>query len=240
MVSTYVAIAEGWPDSEVHRANSWTGCRSSLAHPVANFAILHEGGASAEFEAMDYLAGRPHACLYSVSEGRPSSTLPLCGGRCLKLMVAEAQTTVPNGVDLVLAASDAERRLVADFMVSQFFGAHVEPVRRILAMASASGNAPLYWLSQLGKRVGAVTLNADAGALGIYNFCIDSRLRGRGLGSMALNAIARFACAAGLSLTLQCSPNLVSFYSRHNYEIVGHVDIWSLERKKSAVIMRGR
>lgn len=237
MVSTYLSIAAASPGAELYRSTAWVGCRSSFSHSIANFAIILDPAKEHRMAAQNFLFGRPTACVYGVRDDA-SADGPR-GGRCLKLMASKA--VLSNSiVEMVQAISDVERSAVADFMVAQFFGANGGRLSEILAASSSTGEAPIYWLAAARRRIGALMLNADAGVLGVYNFCIDRRSRGKGFGSQTLAAISSIASRAGLDLTLQCSPDLVPFYSKHNYEIVGHVDIWSLECAKSAVIMGGR
>lgn len=236
MASTYLSIASGAPDADIYRSSGWVGCRSSVPHSIANFAILLSQGDRNETCAQEFLADRPSACLYRISMASERSG-PTNGSRCLKLLAAPAKPS-KSEIELSLATSDWELGSVASFMVSQFFGTQSAHLNSLMAKAAARGETPLYWLHHAGRRVGAVMLNPNGGALGIYNFCIDGRSRGRGLGGETLAAISSLAYGAGLDLTLQCSPQIVPFYERNGFEIVGHVDIWLLDRAKSAVIMR--
>lgn len=239
VVYTYVELGRSVRGATVVETRSWTCCRSSHAVSLANFAIglSIEGDASAVKDAVRTLCAealvRPMFRVYRLPLDQPEDLDVWLGrsgfsvqGRLLHMACCGAEGSWT--VEPRLCRTRDERRRVAGFAASQFvFGR--EPLARSLIVGSTVDSPhELWWVERQGMIGGAVMLAQTPNALGLYNLCVDDRLRGRGLGTDLVRWASGRAEALGIPLVLQCERQLAAWYESLGFQKIGIQQSWGL------------
>ncbi len=230
VVDTYRRLAEGFEGTEFLETAQFLACRSPFAHPVANFAI----GMAWDEPALDELrAFAPHAGLqvYDLAPEAGSSQLlrghgGLAFGYRLQAMAADPKPGEP--ARLTRADTSAERLALAQFILSQFQGTRGADVRRQSIARSTAECAAFDLYGAFGglvpRPVGAVMLHRSAGVVGLYNLCVATAHRGRGVGSAIVEDVLAIA---GAPVVLQCDPSLAPWYGLLGFRDTISIDAYS-------------
>ena len=130
--------------------------------------------------------------------------------------------------DLSLAESvhPRDRAETSAFMTDQFFTHGSHELRQ--AIVSATALAPVHLFSYAPTREieGAVMLSLTEGCMGLYNLCVHSSKRGKGVGKGIVRWVQLQALARGQAVVLQCSQDLVRFYRECGFTVSGRMECW--------------
>jgi len=66
-------------------------------------------------------------------------------------------------------------------------------------------------------------LSYTKGSVGLYNLCVDAKLRDRGIGSNIVKELLGTVVEPGKSMVLQCEPVLADWYVRFGFREIGLV-----------------
>jgi hypothetical protein len=242
MRHTYSCIAKAAPDIELLENKGFVAFRSPLRHPVSNFAIGEFSQPQVMAQLREWIEKRPIYHLYSLvsnSNADTSVSLLSYGFRQSNELITMAapQMRGSSRVKIRWTVSPTDRLEASKFMADQFFARQTPDVRSVIAHSACGSGLPIGWLESDQGRIGAFMSCLWSECLGIYNFCIDRKWRGVGMGKESLAALRDFAGKSEIPLILQCDATLVGWYQSCGLEIVGHVDIWELDNKKSAGII---
>ncbi len=231
---TYLEIARGISGTSIHRSAGFVAALNNFPHPICNFAVCEDRGALESRELLDIARSRPAFNIYmprSVGDGAKIHLLAATDyDHVYTLAVMAGAGAGPREPACLRSAqSYAERIRVAKFMAEQFFGSQKSAVRAQIVEATASASGlDLLELEPVNVRnapSGSVMLNSDESVLGLYNLCVASVSRRRGIGSSIVAAVLEFAENAKKSVVLQCDPRLEQWYGGLGFQTVGSVDV---------------
>lgn len=232
---TYMKIGQASPNAEVVDEPCFVACRSPHRQPTSNFAVVESIDEETLSRVRRFAENQKLFYLYSFlpeEENPNEERMARYGFRHATLLHCLAGSE-PQGGDCELQqlGDGFDGRLaVTRFMAQQFFSTQPEEVRDVVACATAATDLPLWRFVADGEIVGAAMSNASYGVFGIYNVCVASGMRGRGVGTQILNALIRTAMGRGLVPALQCDRRLAPFYEGFGMKSSGIVDVWSLDR----------
>ncbi len=243
LTRTYLALGLATPKSEVHEEDGFISCVGEFDHPICNFAARLNLDPWSARRLYALASSRGAFNVYHQPGDGPehaSELLERSGFRAtyrLVQMVAEP-LEVENDIEMVRAGAFLERVEVARFMADQFFSRQSSPFRRKVAEATGSAaELNLYSLLDRGLRAGAIMLCEEQGMLGIYNLCVSSSKRGRGLGGSIVRWALDKALHENRSTTLQCDPRLEGWYECFGFRTIGAVDVYNLSKDAPADII---
>lgn len=153
----------------------------------------------------------------------------------LQIMVRPPQAPADR-IDLTHTFATGEEEIgeIADFMAQEFYRDGQSPSKRAVAHATRHAGYPLAILrdfkpfSSRSWVVAAALLSSPTdNVTGIYNVCVRHSLRGRGVGSKLLEELVNTVGSHQL-LTLQCNPQLASWYARFGFESIGEMEGFSV------------
>lgn len=186
--------------------------------------------------------GSPHFATYLLPGDKPSHTHELLtrvgfasSHRLIQLVSERPEPGAPFDRLPEPRRADGRRAraAIADFMGKQFFGRQSESFRLEAAAATIDADSlGLYSVEERGRIHAAVMLSDVGGILGIYNLCVASALRGRGLGSGLLSWVLAQARETGRPVTLQCDPKLEAWYNYLGLVSSGLVEVYSLPKSE--------
>lgn len=232
MIDTYVSLARLSPASHVEQVGEAWLCRSSIRHPIGNLAIGLNGTGIPE-RVVNVVMSQPYFRLYSLPGDDPAEFAEAAFKAGLREryeltgMVLHAAGTAE--IELNEAVDLAEAQRVAGFIADTFFWRTPKRSREALAriMASAHPKHRFFWLEDETGTTAAGTLTLDAEVTGLYNLCVRRDVRSRGLGSSVAAELSRKAASRSGHVALLCDTELVPWYSRHGYRIVGSLRAFS-------------
>ncbi len=225
--TTYAFIAAELPGSEIESGPGWVRAQGPLPHSACNFAMALESEAIPE-------------CLAFVKEDRARLLYTFTGGsdpahdpdvrrvHRMSVMVEESAPVAHPLPELELA--DADRAAIARFMAHQFFRNMSREFRDEIATATTNADAlELVAFQRPGAKriIGALMFGRSAEMIGLYNLCVDSSERDRGVGRRMMRWVSERALAEGRRLTLQCDPSLVPWYRDQGLRELVDMHVWS-------------
>jgi ribosomal protein S18 acetylase RimI-like enzyme len=218
---TYLDLGRCSPGSVLDVSPSRSVCRcAQFRHPIANFAARFDLTDEEVPAVASWARADQDFRIYVMTGDCPNDlrsrfeALGLAERYHLSGMVYRGPAADSTNL-LSLASTTEEIGGTARFMVDTFFWRSPKSVRKPLVdvlIASASiGHEHYFWSDGLGPGV-AATLTVYGDVAGLYNLCVRSDLRGRGLGASATMHIVAEAQQRGLDLVLQCDEGLVGWY----------------------------
>jgi ribosomal protein S18 acetylase RimI-like enzyme len=222
--------------SKIVKEPGFAACVGDFEHPICNFAA----GLDLDRDSAGRLArvalDRPSFNVYATPLDRPGNLGDLLVRegfqRSYRLvqMVVEPGPAEPKN-SLVRASTRHDRLQTAYFMVDQFFTKQGQPFRDQVAHATASATAlELLALKRDGRILGATMVCFNEGMAGIYNVCVDTSLRGLGVGSAMLREILAVCAVRQAPATLQCDTKLEAWYTNLGFRRTGEVDVYALPK----------
>lgn len=229
---TYLAIGGATPEAVIQRREGYSLCLGRLDHPIGNFAIVRRmsmeaatdlGVASRERQAFNVYAPAAR------SPERTAKVLASVGFRPSYRLVVMASPGVahPSECALVPALTGTDRERVGVFMTRQFFTRQRTAIQTLISRATAQCGLDLFDLCWRGQAVGAAMITRTPGILGIYNLCIESSKRGRGIGSEAVRRLLELAHNEGRIAVLQADPTLEEWYGSLGFATHGEVQVFA-------------
>jgi GNAT superfamily N-acetyltransferase len=231
VVETYIALARCAPDSRVEQTEAACVCRSSIRHPIGNFAIGFCGTELPD-EIVKVAMDHPFFRLFFLPGDAPDGLEALASNRGLRLRfelngmaLGEAQ---PMEAD-VHEADAAGVGEIADFIADTFFWRSAAKNRGALAriMAAAHPKHRFFYETDGKGILAAGTLTLDEDCVGLYNLCVRDDARSRGVGAAFVAELSRRAKRLADHVALLCDESMVPWYSRQGYRQVGSVRAFS-------------
>lgn len=235
LVETYFRLGRATPGAQEVREPGFRACLGEFRHPICNFAADLDLDPWSVRRLKQLALPRGTFNVYTLPVDRPanlSGLLERAGFRMtyrLVQMAAAPEEIASPALDLRSPESEEERTAIARFMADQFFSRQSTQFRGKVADATATAEGlELFELWDRRERAAAMMLCHTGDAVGVYNLCVASAFRGRGVGR-ALVRWAR-ARAAGLPVALQCDGRLESWYRSLGFSSLGTVDVFCLSR----------
>jgi GNAT superfamily N-acetyltransferase len=238
LVDTYLRLGLAVGGAKVSEEESFVECLGPFDHPICNFAARLRIDPWSARRLRDIAASRVSFNVYGMPGDSPEHHGELLGRAGFQLsyelvqMIAERPEPGPP-VEIRLAQSSGDRTKVARFMCEQFFYRQTEAFRRRIADATAgAAGLELFDLPDRGHPIAAVMLGHAAGVLGVYNLCVASARRGRGIGRAVLDWTLELARETGQAVTLQCDPQLEDWYGYRGFVSTGRVSVYTLPKRR--------
>jgi predicted N-acetyltransferase YhbS len=222
---TYEKLAHVLPETKTYHIPSGTMTVSAIRHPIANFAVVDQ---PEKWEAVPI----PGPFFHVYAMQNLDQTVEIPGYRMsyeLILMVHPLPETWRYAPPLKVASQPKERLAVARFMTRQFFAnANRETSDRICAVTSGPNDLELAafqggWPSRIEA---AVMLSPSDGVLGLYNLCVEAKLRRQGRGEQIVRKVVQMAASDHRVCALQCDPRLEAWYAKLGFIRVGTMGAW--------------
>lgn len=238
LLDTFLRLGRAVPGSRIEESEAFTSCVGPLDHPICNFAGQLRIDPWSARRLGEIAASRNTFNVYVMPGDQPEHAGELLQRagfeRSYELFQMLAEEPEPGPpIEMRPVTKAAERLQVAQFMSEQFFSRQSDAFRRRLAETTAeAAGLELFDLSERGRLVAAVMLGHAAGILGVYNLCVASSRRGRGIGRAVLDWVLTVARDSGRAVALQCSPDLRDWYGYRGFVASGRVSVYSLPRRK--------
>ncbi len=142
------------------------------------------------------------------------------------VQMAWAGGQASSRIELLPAVTPPERIEVAGFMTDQFMIQGRPQMRDLIISATSSSPLELHRLTGAQGLIGAVMLSETDDCLGLYNLCVEQKLRGKGTGAQILQWVQARSLRLGKPIVLQCSPELKGFYRSNGFRVSGSMQCW--------------
>lgn len=239
---TYLSLGRHVRGAQLYDQVGITGVTSSFDHAIGNFGVAMGGDRTAAFEAWRLARDHESYLVYvgqSEPEFVPDAVFCERGFRpvhrqCILVQSAEDFERTSDPLCVLPVEGRENREAVADFVSRQFFS-QVSPVVRdeVARVITRAESLDLFgtWDPLTHKTFrniqGAYSI-CDTEMLGLYNLCVDVRLRGQGVGSFMVRKLLE--SRSGRQICLQCDESLLSWYQQFGLQQVGWLGIYSLRR----------
>jgi predicted GNAT family N-acyltransferase len=240
---TYFELGRSAANSKIWREPGFQACVGDFEHPICNFAAgldLDRGSAN---RLARVAVDRQSFNVYATPLDKPDNVGDLLVQegfhRSYRLvqMAAQPSNLEPKN-SLLRASTRYDRMQVALFMVDQFFAKQGVRFRQQVADATARAmTLELLAMKREGNIMGAAMVCFNSGMAGVYNVCVDSSLRGLGIGSSIVREILAVSAWKNAATTLQCDMKLESWYKSLGFIRVGDVDVYALPKADGFAIM---
>lgn len=233
MRRVYRTVGAQMPGANVTEEEGYTACRSEIDHPIGNFAL--------DLRLDPWVAGklRNFACdmrAFRVVLGpddfpeHAPELLRRAGFEPVQRLVSMIARSPLKGEGKIEPVRGPKSRLsVARFMTRTFFVREPEATQKaILEATAAIGEFDLFALRDRGRIQGAVAAFRTDGCLGLYNLCVASSRRNRGLGREMVKEVLTLAAEEGRAVVLQCDPSMEGWYSTLGFERSAALSIWAI------------
>ncbi len=233
LVETYLRLGLAAPSSGVWEDEGFRACLGGFSHPICNFALRLRLDPWSARRLQELARSRRSFHVYVLPEDQPSyleEILIRADFRPTYHMVSMVgEGGIGDEIEIMRAESDAARDRVSEFMARQFFMKQGAEFRDQVRWATfAAKDLDLYYLLDRGRPLAAVMLSRSPGALGIYNLCVASGRRRRGIGSSLLRWCQTVAYEERRQPVLQCDPSLEQWYASFGFRPAGRIKVFSL------------
>lgn len=242
VVQTYCELASAVQDGRRWREAGFLACVSSLEHPMGNFAANLDLTPTSADRLARISCGKSHFNVYSMPVDLPSDrdrllrNVGFVRAQEFIQMVAEPVLDEPK-LTLTRAATLHDRGRIADFMVEQFFSRHPRPIKRQIAETTARvTQLELLGLRRDGNFFAAAMISQMGGITGIYNVCVDSGVRGLGIGSGLIREVLAVCSKRQTCATLQCDAKLEPWYRAFGFRRSGIIRVYATPQKPKALL----
>lgn len=231
LVETYLRLGQAIPGTVLWETDAFIGCEGTFPYAAANFVVARKLDPWAARRLQEH-AARCRSFYAYVLPGEQAvhhrELLSRAGfERAYRLAMMVAERPLPGDFPLRTAETLADRLVVAEFMVNQFFTDQSPSFRQCLAAATARAEGPsLHYIAEREQILGAVMLSPGGSDWGVYNLCVAPSRRNRGIGGNILLGALALAQARGSLVTLQCSPSLEDWYKCRGFAAIGWVDAY--------------
>lgn len=240
LVQTYLGLARHLGGVQVHEGPDFHGCYSHQDHSFCNFAMAINEESLEQCRALarsfaEHARSRPSMRVFELPGDVPErfgQFLTLEGfraGNILSMMVGEGDS---GKCDLEIQKfEDANsRQYLARFMISQFFPASALEFRHLVLKATAEGPHELWAVGNPEYPAAAVMISETSDTIGIYNLCVRTQDRSKGLGTQILRFMQNRANRENKILVLQCDLNLEPWYKLRFFKNIGSMSSFYLRK----------
>ena len=238
MYATYSRLAAATPGSEPIDSDLVAGYGGPFPHAIGNFITVSHVDHAVVAEANRLARLHPSLLVYApfASNTTEVEMLERAGFTNVTSYVVMVSLGLEftTTVDVVQAKTIGERHTTVEFMSEQFFSKSSRAVRdQMIASTALSRETDLFFVRSGRDLVAACMLSRSDSCLGLYNLCVRSSHRLRGLGATLLRFAADMAKREGRVFTLQCLDEIVPFYTRFGLESIGSIQVMSNFRADS-------
>jgi len=243
---TYFALGMATPGSKLIHEAGFDACIGNFDHPICNFASRIKVDPWVAHRLLELALSQGAFNIYSLAGDLPEDIhlrdelLVRAGFRKsygLRQLAAEPGP-VGEGVPMEKAESMEQRRDIATFMASLFFGRHSSNFRRRVAEATmAATELDLYSIRPRDETIAAVMVAEDEQIVGLFNLCVKTHAQGRGWGKAIVAEVMRKAFEKNKPVTLQCDELLSPWYESLGFRRIGSVDVYALPDERRVAIM---
>jgi ribosomal protein S18 acetylase RimI-like enzyme len=236
-LATYVGLVGSVEGAVVSKPIGFTLVRGPGVFSFCNFAAGFDLAPGDVDAAVDFLVGQATECfefyVFSISGDEPADfdkRLEERGFQCRQSLVSMASSAPIEAKDVgarVVTEPD-DRRAVGDFMARQFFWRMGREARQGIAAATAASPHTIWVVGDGSDPIAAVMLVEQPDAVGLFNLCVATESRGKGLGSDLVRAVQSAASRTGRTVVLQCGEELAGWYSNLDFERVGSIGAFTL------------
>jgi ribosomal protein S18 acetylase RimI-like enzyme len=241
---TYFELGRASQNSYIWSETGFDACIGEFEHPICNFAAGLSLDRASACRLAQVAIERASFNVYATPVDRPGNVGDLLMREGFQRnyrmvqMVAEPDPSEPKGT-LIRASTRLDRKQIALFMVDQFFTKHKQPFREKVAEATAAAlNLELLAMRRDRRLLAAAMVCFSEGIAGVYNVCVDSSLRGLGIGTSMMKEILAVCSVKGAAATLQCDPKLEGWYLDQGFRRTGEVDVYALPKSNGFAIMQ--
>jgi ribosomal protein S18 acetylase RimI-like enzyme len=241
LVRTYFHLGLATSGATEVADECFRACIGPTPHAIANFAARLRLDPWAARRLAGIAACRPAFHVYVGPGDGPEHAdelLSAAGFRHhyrLWQMMADPE---PGSEMDVVFADGPTRRVVATFMAEQFFVRDRSPLRRQVAEATAYADGLELVLTAPRNQIrAAAMLCRDEDVCGMYNLCVASAYRSRGIGSQFVRWVRAKAAERGQIVSLQCDSRLADWYRLLGFRDAGVIDVYSLAKEAPKAIM---
>ncbi|HJP83036.1 MAG TPA: GNAT family N-acetyltransferase [Fimbriimonadaceae bacterium] len=247
LLRTYFALGEASPGAKHHLEPGFEYCTGPYDHPICNFAANLSLDRMVANRIFDIALDCPHFNVYSLDGDVPMSrferqALLVESGfeKCYELTQMGWTPSCPAHQPQIQPERGSDKRNeIASFMALQFFPKYSSGFRRRIFEATALAQSlELYGIYLDGQLVAASMLSEDESSIGLFNVCVDTAYRGRGLGRNLVAAAQFQAYEKQKFVCLQCNESLITWYENQGFRTSGIVDVFGLPDKRRTAIMK--
>lgn len=240
---TYFELGRSSTNSHVWSERGFDACTGDVEHPICNFAAGLDLDAQSARRLARVAVDRSVFNVYATPADRPRDLGILLASegftRTYRLlqMIAEPAPRDPRST-LARASTLHDRHQIALFMADQFFSKQGRRFRTQVAEATSRATSlELLSLRRDGKIIGGAMVSFKNGIAGVYNVCVDSGVRGLGIGSSILQEILSVCALRNVPATLQCDPKLEHWYRSLGFLPTGEIDVYALAKANGFAII---
>jgi predicted GNAT family N-acyltransferase len=241
---TYFELGRAAANSKIWQETGFQACTGDFEHPICNFAAGLDLDRFSAQRLARVAVDRNIFNVYATPMDKPQDVGDLLiregfqrSYRLVQMVAEPREIEAKNS--LIRASTRFDRTQMALFMVDQFFTKQGQPFRQQVADATAKATSlELLALRREGRTMGAAMVCFNEGMAGVYNVCVDTSLRGLGVGSSMVREILAVCALKNVPATLQCDAKLEAWYSNLGFRRSGEVDVYALPKPNSFVIMQ--
>ncbi len=232
MTCTYSRLAAATPGSEPLLNRPFTGYSGPFPHAVGNFVALTGVTYDIVAELRELTLSNPHLLIYApfpaasteVEQLRRANFEVVTSYILMVSLGAESKATESIGQ----AVTIGERHKAVEFMADQSFTKSSRSTKeQMIASTTLSHETDLHTVSLDREIIAACMISRSPMCVGLYNLCVKSANRNRGIGTSMTRFALDIAKREGAVLTLQCSRAVAPFYHRLGMQSVGFVQVMS-------------
>lgn len=229
VLATYVRLGLALPDAELEESAGCLFCRAPGFVAFGNFVGRFQGSWYDRGDLLEALRTSEALRAFVVTgDTQPDlHNLLLRAGFFRVHRLVSMAAPIPDrgwvGRHEVHAVTELERTRVAEFMAREFFGRSTASFRESVIHATVCSGLPLWCMGDPAQPIAAGMTSLTPKAAGIYNLCVRSDARRRGIGASMIRFFQNAAGQQNLPTVLQCDAPLASWYAGLGYQAVGEV-----------------
>jgi len=229
IAGAFLSMATHVPGATVIRDPDWgLQCESPLRHPIANFAWVDDVEVWQERDVPISIGSNFNVYVPSMEHDAP--WLPGFRHALTQHTMIAPPMRRPYEAKYRIdeAKESADRRRVADFMVSLFYSTTPRDMRQIITKSIEMANdLRLFWISGGRNRVAAAcALYGGHDIWGIYNVMVDEESRRQGRGASLISEMLATASISRRLIQLQCNQNLSRWYGPMGFRDHSRIHIY--------------
>lgn len=212
-----------------------------FAHSICNFAIDLQLDMPTIADLKRIATQCPRFVVYLTDADQPEFAEELLVRAGFKaefsLDILAASGKAPHRTTTIHRAETiGDRHRMVEFMATQFFTRCDRATRNQLIASTTLADDLDIWAVENAEIFASFMTFADDATIGLYNLCVASHHRGRGVGGDVVCTFLARCEAAGKIATLQCRSEITGWYTRFGFEKLGIVQGFSHSSHDAVII----